>query len=110
MKNIEYKREDLEKLAGMARKFWNETSQDYTDMISGFGNLFYDTAKKVGMSTRYVNNFTKRQKIGRTALFRYIKKFELLSKEKLSPQLAKKIEDAQTDESIKEMQIRLLLR
>src|SRR3989344_2927846 len=79
--DIEYKREDLEKLAGMARKFWNETSQDYTDMISGFGNLFYDTAKKVGMSTRYVNNFTKRQKIGRTALFRYIKKFELLSKE-----------------------------
>jgi len=33
---------------------------------------------------------------------------ERLSKEKLSPQLAKKIEDAQTDESIKEMQIRLL--
>ncbi len=80
--DIEYKRKDLEKLAGMAKKFWNETSQDYTDMISGFGSLLFDATKKIGMSTRYVNNFTKRQRIGRTALFKYIKKFELLSKEK----------------------------
>ena len=34
------------------------------------------------MRTRYINKFTKRQKIGRTALFRYIKKFEILAKEK----------------------------
>ncbi|MEK6907416.1 MAG: DNA-directed RNA polymerase subunit A'' [Nanoarchaeota archaeon] len=80
--DIEYKRKDLEKLAELAKNFWNEKSQDYTDMISGFGNLFYDVAKKLNYPTRYINNFAKRQKIGRTALFRYIKKFENLAKEK----------------------------
>ena len=80
--DIEYKKKDLEKLAEMAKKFWNDKSQDYTDMISGFGDLFYSVAKKLGYPTRYVNNFTKRQKIGRTALFRYIKIFEGIAEEK----------------------------
>ncbi len=80
--SLDHKRMALEKLSEMAKYFWNNNSQDYTDMISGFGDLFYETAKKLGMHTRYVNNFTKRQKIGRTALFRYIKKFEILAKEK----------------------------
>ena len=80
--DIDYKLNDLQKMAEMAKKFWNEKSQDYTDMISGFGNLFYNTAKKTGYPTRYVNNFTKRQKIGRTALYKYIKIFENLAKEK----------------------------
>jgi len=79
--DIDYKKKALEKLSEESKKFWNEKSQDYTDMVSGFGNLFYDAAKKLGMPTRYVNNFTKRQRIGRTALFRYMKKFELLAKE-----------------------------
>src|SRR3989344_3056440 len=38
--------------------------------------------EKLNYPTRYINNFAKRQKIGRTALFRYIKKFENLAKEK----------------------------
>ena len=80
--DIEYKRRDLEKLAEKAKKFWNEKSQDYTDMISGFGDLFYRTAKKLNYPTRYINNFTKRQKIGRTALFRYAKLFEGLAEKK----------------------------
>ncbi len=80
--DIDYKLRDLEKIAEMAKRFWNEKSQDYNDMISGFDNLFYDTAKKVGMPSRYINNFTKRQKIGRTALYRYTKIFENLAKEK----------------------------
>jgi len=80
--SIEHKAEALEKLSEIAKRFWNDRSQDYTDMVSGFGNLFFDTAKKLGMRTRYINNFTKRQKIGRTALFRYIHKFEALAKEK----------------------------
>jgi len=80
--DIDYKLKDLEILAERAKKFWNEKSQDYTDMISGFGDLFYNTAKKLGYPTRYVNNFSKRQKIGRTALFRYIKLFEKLSQDK----------------------------
>ena len=79
--DITHKRKALEKLAHLAENFWNNTSQDYTDMISGFGTLFYDTAKKAGMPTRYVNNFTKRQRIGRTALSRYIKKFEILAQD-----------------------------
>ena len=80
--SINYKRACLEKLAELSKGFWNNKSQDYTDMISGFDDLFHKTAQKTGMPTRYVNNFTKRQKIGRTALFRYIKKFGLLAKEK----------------------------
>ena len=62
--------------------FWNKASQDYTDVISGFGTLLYRAAKKIGYPTRYVNNFTKRQKIGRTVLYRYIKLFEEIAKSK----------------------------
>ncbi len=80
--DIEYKQLALEKLAEKATGFWNSSSQDYTDMISGFGSLFYDVAKKLGYPIRYVNNFTKRQKIGRTAMFRYTKLFGQLSKDK----------------------------
>lgn len=80
--DFEDKYEALKILAEKAKKFWNDRSQDYNDMLSGFDNLFYDTAKKLGMPIRYINNFTKRQKIGRTALYRYIKLFENLAKEK----------------------------
>ncbi len=80
--DIDYKQAALEELAEKAKRFWNERSQDYTDMISGFGELFRDTAKKIGYPTRYINNFTNRQKIGRTALFRYMKLFESMAKEK----------------------------
>src|SRR3989344_2291053 len=80
--DIEHKRKKLIVLNDMAKDFWNNNSQDFNDMISGFGDLFHSTAQKIGMPTRYVNNFTKRQKIGRTALSRYMKKFESLAKEK----------------------------
>ena len=80
--DIEYKRKDLEILAEKAKNFWNNKSQDYTDMISGFDNILIDVSKKLGLMTRYVNSATKRQKIGRTALFRHIKNFEQISKEK----------------------------
>lgn len=80
--DIDYKRKDLEQLAELAKKFWNKKSQEYTDMIGGFDTLLYDTAKKVGLETRYVNNFTKRQKIGRTTLYRYKKIFEQMAKDK----------------------------
>ncbi len=80
--DIDYKLASLEKLAEKAKKFWNERSKDHTDMISGFGDLFKRTAQKVVYPTRYTNNFTNRQKIGRTALFRYMKIFEQLAKEK----------------------------
>ena len=80
--SIEHKKIALEKLAEKAKIFLNEKSQDYNDMISGFDSLFYDVAKKLDYPTRYINNFTKRQKIGRTALFRHMKIFENIAKEK----------------------------
>jgi len=79
---IPKKREGLEKMANLAKNYWNNKSQDFTDMISGFDDLFLRAAKKLGYPTRYVNNFTKRQKIGRTALYRYIKLFKRLASEK----------------------------
>ncbi len=79
--DIEYKRKDLEILAERAKNFWNERSQDYTDAISGFGDLLYKVSKKLGYPTRYTNSSTKRQKIGRAALYRHIKTFEQLAKE-----------------------------
>ena len=87
---IPKKMQGLEKMANLAKNYWNNKSQDFTDMIGGFDDLFLRAAKKLGYPTRYVNNFTKRQKIGRTALYRYIKLFERLAAEKntdISPEL-----------------------
>ena len=80
--DIDYKNADLERLSEISKKYWNDFSRDYTDMISGFGNLFWDVAKKLNYPSRYVNNFTKRQKIGRTALYRYMKIFDNIANEK----------------------------
>jgi DNA-directed RNA polymerase subunit A" len=80
--DIKENREKLEKIAKLAENFWNKKSQDFNDMLCGFGNVFYIIAKKLKYPTRYINNFTKRQKIGRTTLYRYVKLFEKLAKEK----------------------------
>jgi DNA-directed RNA polymerase subunit A" len=80
--DIKENREKLEKLAKLAENFWNKKSQDFNDMIDGFGNIFYIIAKKLKYPTRYINHFTKRQKIGRRTLYRYVKLFEKLAKEK----------------------------
>lgn len=56
--------------------------QDFTDMISGFDDILYSMAKKVGMPTRLINSFTKRQRIGRRTLEKYVNIFENLSIEK----------------------------
>lgn len=79
--DIKEKRIRLEKLAVEADKVTSK-SQDYIDMISGFDDLLYKTAKKIRYPTRRVNNFTKRQKIGRATLLRYIQTFEKLAREK----------------------------
>ncbi len=57
-------------------------SKDFLDMIGGFENTLYDAAAKLRYPTRYMNNFTKRQKVGRSTLIRYIHLFEKISKEK----------------------------
>ncbi len=56
--------------------------QDFVEMVSGFDDLFVKTAIKLGYPTRYVNSFTKRQKIGKEALLRYIVLFNELAKKK----------------------------
>jgi DNA-directed RNA polymerase subunit A' len=55
---------------------------DTLDMTCGFGSVLKDTARKVGMPTRRVNNFTKRQRIGRATLGRYVAEFETLARKK----------------------------
>ncbi|MBI2583701.1 MAG: DNA-directed RNA polymerase subunit A'' [Candidatus Aenigmarchaeota archaeon] len=88
--DIPKKKKRLELLSGLSKIFWDEKSQDFTDVIGGFGDLFYNTARKLGYPTRYTNSFTKRQKIGRTVLGRHIKLFEKLSAEKgidITPEL-----------------------
>jgi len=71
------KLEELCKLVPIERN-----SQDFLDTISGFGDVLKTTAKKLGYPTRYVNNFTKKQKIRRTILIKYIHIFDNFSKRK----------------------------
>src|SRR3989339_68424 len=80
--DIERKKKGLESLSEISKKYWDEKSQDFTDMIGGFGDLLYRVSKKLGYPSRYTNSSTKRQKIGRTVLARHIKLFEKLSAEK----------------------------
>ncbi|MBI2970793.1 MAG: DNA-directed RNA polymerase subunit A'' [Candidatus Aenigmarchaeota archaeon] len=80
--DIARKADGLEKMAENAKDYWNKKSQDFTDMISGLDDVLYRVAKKLKYPTRYVNNFTKRQKIGRTALYRYMSLFEKIAAEK----------------------------
>jgi DNA-directed RNA polymerase subunit A" len=72
---IPHKKEGLEAIC-------KKNKQDYIDMIGGFGDILYNAAKKLGYPTRYVNNFTKRQKIGRSTLAKYVRIFEKLSMKK----------------------------
>lgn len=75
--SIRKKKEGLDKLCEFP-----ENIKDFTDMIGGFGDLLFRAAKKLGYPTRYINNFTKRQRIGRTALLKYIEIFEKISSQK----------------------------
>lgn len=59
-----------------------DAKQDFLDMISGFGTVMKDAAQKLGYPARYINSFTKRQKIGRSVLQKYVVMFEQMSKEK----------------------------
>ncbi len=67
------KREQLDRLC--ARPGGRYT-YDALDMVSGFGTILRDLAKTLSMPTRYVNNFTRRQRIGRATLARYVVRFE----------------------------------
>ena len=68
----------LKKLADKYKKL--AKTAEYTDMIPGIGSLLFDIAKKLRYPTRCVNNFTKRQRIGRGTLKKYLEKFEEIAK------------------------------
>jgi DNA-directed RNA polymerase subunit A" len=88
--DIDYKKNNLMKLKKLAEDNVANSYQDYTDMISGFDSVLVDASGKLGLPTRNVNSATKRQKIGRTALQRYVSEFEKMSREKnidISPEL-----------------------
>jgi DNA-directed RNA polymerase subunit A" len=57
-------------------------SKQELDMIPGFGTLLKTVCQKLGYPTRYVNNFTRNQIIGRQSMIRYIHLFDRLAKEK----------------------------
>ncbi|MBI4181729.1 MAG: intein-containing DNA-directed RNA polymerase subunit A'' [Candidatus Aenigmarchaeota archaeon] len=56
--------------------------QDFVDCVGGFGDLFLATARKLGYPTRRMQSFTKRQKIGREAVLKYLVVFSALAQEK----------------------------
>jgi len=68
----------LKKLIERYKK--KSVAKEYTDMIPGIGDILFSIAKKLKFPTRYVNNFTKRQLIGRETLKKYIRKFEEIAK------------------------------
>ncbi|MFH0869041.1 MAG: DNA-directed RNA polymerase subunit A'' [archaeon] len=73
--DIDYKRTELKAMSEIK----SEEGYNLVDIIPGVGTVLFDCAKKLGMPTRLVNNFTKRQKIGRSTLQKYIPLFESLA-------------------------------
>ncbi|HEX9340757.1 MAG TPA: DNA-directed RNA polymerase subunit A'' [Thermoplasmata archaeon] len=74
----EEKREHLDWLCARPR---GRYSYDAVDMVSGFGPVLRHLARKLHIPTRYVNNFTRRQHIGRATLARYIERFAARAEE-----------------------------
>lgn len=69
----------LDKLCQVKPK---KNSYNMVEMIPGIGQLFKKLAKKIGLPTMLVNNFTKRQKIGIMTLKKYTILFEKMAKER----------------------------
>ena len=56
-------------------------SYDALDRVSGFGTILRALARKLHTPTRCVNNFPRRQRIGRATLARHIERFEARAQE-----------------------------
>lgn len=54
---------------------------DALDMVSGFGTILRDVARKLHLPTRTVNSFTRRQRIGRATLARHFARFQVRAEE-----------------------------
>ncbi len=77
---IEGKAERLEQLCRLYSR--QKTHKDNTDAIGGFGDMLLRVSRKLGLPTRSVNSFTRRQRIGREALLKHIGIFEEVSARK----------------------------
>jgi DNA-directed RNA polymerase subunit A" len=55
---------------------------DVVEMVTGFGDALQGAALKLGFAMRMVNKFTRKQRIGRATLERYVRRFEELSLKK----------------------------
>ncbi|MBI3036936.1 DNA-directed RNA polymerase subunit A'' [Candidatus Woesearchaeota archaeon] len=74
--SIPAKKSALIQLAANLEKAKKEgKSYDAIDMIPGYGNIFLTLGRKLGLPSRLVMKLTKKQKVGRTALQRYVKEF-----------------------------------
>jgi len=69
----------LEELCEVQKK---KTSYDVVEMVPGFGELFKNLSKKVGLPSRLTNNFTKRQRVSRATLEKYVNIFESIARRK----------------------------
>jgi DNA-directed RNA polymerase subunit A' len=74
--NLDEKKRGLDLLCRLNANNHKKYTYDVLDMTSGFGNVMYDLARRLGIPTRRVNKFTKRQRIGRATLSRYIQLFD----------------------------------
>jgi len=72
------KRKQLDALCSRSQ---GRYTYDALDMVAGFGGILHTLAVRVRIPTRYVNNFTRRQRIGRATLARYIERFETRARE-----------------------------
>ncbi len=72
------KRALLDRLCAKPRRAF---TYDGLDMISGFGTILRDVSRKLRLPTRDVNNFARRQRVGRTTLARHILRFEARAKQ-----------------------------
>ncbi len=60
----------------------SKNGYNLTDVIPGPGNLLMDAARRLGFPMHIVNNFTKKQKIGRSTLVKYLNIFDAIASEK----------------------------
>ncbi len=74
------RKEMLEKIIQKYSKA--KITAEQTDMIPGIGNILLELSRKLKLPTRYVNNYTKRQRVGRETLKKLAEKFERVAKEK----------------------------
>jgi len=71
----------LDNLKVLAKKVDSENQYNVTEMYIGFSDILYKLAEILKYPKRRINNFTKRQKIGRPTLKKYINIFSQLSEE-----------------------------